>query len=97
MIPYMHARPAHHVDYVSPLFMNPVDDELYIIRAIMHRGHHSFDMRGLRFAAKFLVVILILFPAVRYGTAIAADAIISTNEKDLVTTESRLEQMILMR
>jgi len=54
-------------------------------------------MRGLRFAAKFLVVILILFTAVRYGTAIAADAIISTNEKDLVTTESRLEQMILMR
>lgn len=63
----------------------------------MHRGPHSFDMHGLRFAAKFLVVLVILFAGVRYGTPIAADAIISSNEEQLATTESRLTEMLLMR
>lgn len=63
----------------------------------MQRGHHSFDMRGFRFAAKFLVVVLVLFSIVRYGTAIASDAIVSAGEKDVAATESRLEAMILKR
>jgi D-alanyl-D-alanine endopeptidase (penicillin-binding protein 7) len=61
------------------------------------RGHHSFDMRGLRFAAKFLVVVALLFTIVRYGTAIAADRILAAEEKDIAATESRLETMILKR
>jgi len=63
----------------------------------MQRGPHSFDTRGLTFAVKFLLILVVMLTAVRYGTAIAADQIISANEKDLAKTESRLEQMILMR
>lgn len=63
----------------------------------MQRGHHSFDMRGFRFAVKFLLVILVLFTIVRYGTAIASDHILAANEKDLIETQAKLAEAMTKR
>jgi D-alanyl-D-alanine endopeptidase (penicillin-binding protein 7) len=63
----------------------------------MERGPHSFDMRGLKFAAKFLLVLVFMFMAVRYGTAIASDRILTANEDDIVATETKLLQAVERR
>jgi len=58
----------------------------------MHHAPPSFDTHGLKFAAKCLVAVIILFSAVRYGTAIASDRIISGGESDILSTEMKLEE-----
>lgn len=60
----------------------------------MRRGPHSIDMRGLQFAAKFLLVIVVAFSMVKYGTAIASDAILSANERYLAETQAKLSTAI---
>jgi D-alanyl-D-alanine endopeptidase (penicillin-binding protein 7) len=42
--------------------------------------HTSFDTRGFVFAAKVLMVIIVLFAGVRYGTAYAADLIVKKSD-----------------
>lgn len=63
----------------------------------MQRGHHSFDTHGLRFALKFLAGIVLLFSAVQYGSAVAADRIVETSEKEALTAVEEFEKAKALR
>lgn len=53
----------------------------------------ALDTRGLRFAAKFLLVILVLFSGVRYGTVTAAEYIMYADTDSLAAIELRIEEV----
>ena len=59
----------------------------------MRHSPHSFDTRAFFFALKSLAVIVLVFTAVRYGTALAADRIIASNAEDLAAVELKLEEV----
>ncbi|MFZ2555951.1 MAG: L,D-transpeptidase family protein, partial [Minisyncoccia bacterium] len=51
------------------------------------------DTRGLRFAAKFLLVILVLFSSVRYGTVAAAEYIMYADTESIAAVELKIEEV----
>lgn len=58
---------------------------------------HSIDTRGLRFAVKFLLVIIVLFSSVRYSTAIARESILNTETAAIASAEAQLEKIKIAR
>lgn len=46
---------------------------------------HSFDTHGFRFGVKFLILIIVLFSGVRYGTAFAREHLLETDTEQLAT------------
>ncbi|OGG73250.1 hypothetical protein A3A38_03920 [Candidatus Kaiserbacteria bacterium RIFCSPLOWO2_01_FULL_53_17] len=54
---------------------------------------HSFDTRAFIFSLKCLCGIVILFSAVRYGTALASDVLVPDDSEDLITTEIKIEEV----
>lgn len=56
-------------------------------------GTHSFDSRGGLFAAKILLVVVILFSAVRYGSALASERIIADGYEGRIEAELKLEEL----
>lgn len=60
----------------------------------MPRPGLSIDTTRLWFAAKFVLVILIVFAGVRYGTALAEEKVLEPIEATLAETEARLEELL---
>jgi D-alanyl-D-alanine endopeptidase (penicillin-binding protein 7) len=56
-------------------------------------GTHSFDSRGGLFAAKCLLVVIILFSAVRYGSVLASERIIAEGYEGRTEAELMLEEL----
>ncbi|MEK7509776.1 MAG: L,D-transpeptidase family protein [Patescibacteria group bacterium] len=54
---------------------------------------HSFDTRAFVFSLKCLVGIVILFSAVRYGTALASDVLVPDDSEDMLSTEIKIEEV----
>ncbi len=57
----------------------------------------SFDTRGLKFAGKFLLVCILVFSAVRFGTVFAADSIVAAGMGGIASIELKLAEVKAMR
>ncbi len=61
-------------------------------------GPHSFDTRGFKFGVIFLAVIVNLFAAVHYGTALASDRVVAQVQADSSVeskvAEARIQEQI---
>lgn len=54
---------------------------------------HSFDMHGFRFAVKLAIVLAVVFPSVRYGTAFANDRIVAAESEERAAVELKIEEV----